>query len=186
MADVCIICSKEKFGIHVADTKVVRFIRKIKRKFKIATNNKLLVCAECMEEYTKRRKSFERKIILHALGGLLLLLISVFLPIMSGRPIEFVSIFMVLLLAIFLVALALLNYIPSLSTSSQPTAPKPSMPSPPSQPSKTPAPSPAQIPKPESEPAPAKKETILHARKKHAKKHAKKHGKKKSHKRKKR
>ena len=119
MKQVCIICSKEACGIAVADTRVIRAIRAVKRKFNMAANNRLLVCHECMEEYKKRRKSFERKVMLYGAIGIILIILSVAMPLMGGGNISPASVFMVLLLAVFLLALAFLSYIPALAPSAQ-------------------------------------------------------------------
>ena len=113
MAQICIICSKEAQGIPVEDTQVIKAIRALKQKFGIASNNKLVVCAESMEEYKKRRKSFEGKLLFHSVAALFLVAVSVLLPLFGGR-FEIAGFFMVLLLAIFLVGLALLSYVPPL------------------------------------------------------------------------
>jgi len=119
MKQVCIICSKEATGIAVADTQVIRAIRAIKRKFNMAANNRLLVCHGCMEEYKKRRNSFERKVMLYGAIGIGLIILSVAMPLMGGGQFSITSIFLVILLAIFLLALAFLSYIPALVPSAQ-------------------------------------------------------------------
>ncbi|MFA5108575.1 MAG: hypothetical protein WC492_03540 [Candidatus Micrarchaeia archaeon] len=116
MAQICIVCSKETHGIPVEDTQVIKAIRAIKQRFAIASNNKLVVCAESMEEYKKRRKSFEGKMLFHSVAGLFLVVVSILLPLFGGR-FEIIGFFMVLLLAIFLVGLALLSYVPPLEKS---------------------------------------------------------------------
>lgn len=119
MAKMCIICGNESPEGHVIEnTSTIEFIRKIKKRLNLASNNELVVCEADLETHAKKRKSFEQKLMLHIAGGSLLLVISIALPLMSSRPIEFVSVFMILLLALFLVGLAMLSYIPPVAKKS--------------------------------------------------------------------
>ena len=115
MARMCIMCSEQvEGGEPVENTQVIQIIRAIKKKLNMATNNHLVVCTQHLEDYKKKRSGFERKLILHIAGGAILLLVSIVLPLMSSRPIELTSVFMIFLLALFLVGLAMLSYVPPL------------------------------------------------------------------------
>lgn len=115
MAQVCIICGKEAAGIPVEDTQAIMLIRAVKKKLNIASNNKLVVSYSCLEEYKKRRKSFEGKLVLHTLIAVALVILAIVMPLMAGALPELGSVFLVLLLGIFIVFLAFLNYTPSLA-----------------------------------------------------------------------
>ncbi|MFH0927758.1 MAG: hypothetical protein V1822_04220, partial [Candidatus Micrarchaeota archaeon] len=116
MAKMCIICGEPAdAGQPVEDTQAIKFIRTLKQKLNMAANNELVVCPAHLEEHKKRRKGFERKLALYVAGGIILLLISIVLPIMSSRPVEIVSVLMIALLAVFLAGLAMLSYVPPLA-----------------------------------------------------------------------
>jgi len=123
MTKMCIISSEEApDGYPVEDTQVIKAIRAVKQKLNMASNNKLVVSKSNYELYKKKRKDFEQKLILHVAAGALLLLVSIVFPLFSGRGVEFVSVFMVLLLAAFLVVLAGLSYIPPIKKGYEPAS----------------------------------------------------------------
>ena len=115
MIKVCIICANETFdGELIQDTQIIKAIRTLKQKLKMASNNQLAVCPAHFEDFVKRRKSFERKVLFHVGLSVLIVFISVLLPLMTSRPVEPMSVFLVLILALFLSALSLLSYVPPL------------------------------------------------------------------------
>ena len=50
MAEVCIMCHAERTGEPIADTSVIRAIRSVKERLKMASNNTLVVCPDCIEK----------------------------------------------------------------------------------------------------------------------------------------
>ncbi len=85
--DVCIICGKEiKKGkkYKVKDDFVIKVIRFIKHKLKIAKNNKLYVEEKCLNEYKKRRARYERNLILATIVAVFLFLSIGIAPIFFG------------------------------------------------------------------------------------------------------
>ncbi len=115
MVKVCIICANETFdGELIQDTQIIKAIRTLKQKLKMASNNQLAVCPAHLEDFVKRRKSFEKKVLFHVGLSALIVFISVLLPLMTSRSIELMSVFLVLILALFLSALSLLSYVPPL------------------------------------------------------------------------
>lgn len=120
MAKMCIISGQEApDGYPVEDTRVIQCIRSIKKKFNMVSNNTLVVSKASYDEYKKKRKSFEQKLMLHLAGGAILFILSIALPLLSGK-FEPVSAFMVFLLAVFLVALAMLSYVPPIMHGHEP------------------------------------------------------------------
>lgn len=84
---VCIVCQKEikgKGSPKVKEDNAIRFIRKIKQKVGVAKNNELYVCKEDIETHTKRRKDFEKNLIVSSVlaAGLVIFLIG--LPLLMG------------------------------------------------------------------------------------------------------
>lgn len=113
MEKVCIICTEKKDGYPIEDTQIIRLIRKVKRKFSIAQNNKLVVCKEHLEDYKKKRQDFEKRVIVNGILGALFFAIAFFIPLLSGR-LDITSFFVALVLTGFLMLLSLLIYIPPL------------------------------------------------------------------------
>lgn len=112
---VCVICQKERSGAQVKEDFVIKGIRKIKKIFKAATGNKLVVCEECGEIAKKKRQNFEKTLLTYlGLGGIILLIMIVF-ALLSGGPILSIlqSIVVLMFFVILLGALSLLNYFPS-------------------------------------------------------------------------
>lgn len=105
--NACIICSKENVkGFPVVEDKIIGLIRTLKSKFGIVKGYKLMVCNDCEKEYEKKRKTFERNLILYGGLGVVIALLLLFLNFSIG---SFLS---GLLLFIVLIILALLKYVP--------------------------------------------------------------------------
>jgi hypothetical protein len=119
MPSVCIICHQERAGHAVADTTVIRAIRSVKATFGWATNNRLVVCSECLPLHAQRRKAYERKQALYALFGLGLVGMAVGLPLLTGAGFNPISILFMILLAALVAALALLDYLPPTAISQE-------------------------------------------------------------------
>ncbi len=108
MATVCIICKQEKNGTQVYDDFIIKLIRKLKRATNTAQNNKLVVCRGCMEEHLKRRKSFETWFVRYLAIGVIVTAVLVLLTR------NLASLLMGALLVLFMLALAIPFYHPSL------------------------------------------------------------------------
>ncbi|MDD5023014.1 MAG: hypothetical protein PHU63_02495 [Candidatus ainarchaeum sp.] len=108
-AKVCIICRGEmkdsKNAVKIKDDQIITSIRKIKEKMNMATKNELYVCNQHKEEHMKRRKSFEKSILLTAiLAFVIFVLLSIIPPITTGN-INLSSILLGLLIGIMLLLL---------------------------------------------------------------------------------
>ena len=58
---VCIMCEQEKGGSAVHDDAIINAIRKVKKTFGVAKNNRLVVCAECMPKYKDKGAGSRRR-----------------------------------------------------------------------------------------------------------------------------
>lgn len=103
----CIICGeKTKKGYAVIEDKIIEIIRSIKSKFGAVKGYELYVCEGCLEPYEKKRKRFERNILLYGGLGLFIAIVLLFFNFSISS----------LLLGIFMFALmillAIMNYVP--------------------------------------------------------------------------
>ena len=121
MARVCIICYKEKDGRAVADDAVIRAIRKVKTLLRVAKNNELVVCADCMEAYRAKRAKYERDLAIHAVIGGLVLLLFILLPIFTSG-FSLVSILLGLLLFGLIMLLSVFSHCPKVEGGAEPHA----------------------------------------------------------------
>ncbi len=108
-------CHNERNGERVADTAVIRAIRNVKTRLKMATNNTLVVCDNCLEPHAKRLKSYERKMLLHAVLAAVLLVLIIVVPLLASsfNP---GSILVGLLMGGLIIALPLMDYVPPLAS----------------------------------------------------------------------
>lgn len=115
MVEVCIMCHNEGSGEQVADTLVIRTIRRVKERLKMATNNSLVVCPGCLETHARRLKSYERKMLLHAALAVILIIMVIFVPLLASsfNP---GSILVGLLMGGLIIALPLMDYVPPLAS----------------------------------------------------------------------
>ena len=114
MAEVCIICHNERAGERVADTSVIRTIRTVKERLHMATNNTLVVCPECLTAHAKKLKSYERKMLMHAVFAGFIILLIILVPLLAGsfNP---GAILVGFIMGALLIALPLLDYVPPLA-----------------------------------------------------------------------
>ncbi|HII54255.1 hypothetical protein COT30_01975 [Candidatus Micrarchaeota archaeon CG08_land_8_20_14_0_20_49_17] len=83
---VCIICRKEVSGTLVKDDVVIETIRKIKKKLGMAKNNKLVVCQGCLEEWSSKRKKYEKTLTQNIVIGIGIVVLLIGLPlILAGK-----------------------------------------------------------------------------------------------------
>lgn len=121
MVEVCIMCHNElsaeraAASERVADTAVIRAIRRIKTRLKMATNNTLVVCSDCLETHAKRLKSYERKLMIHAALAVILIILIILIPLLAGvfNP---GSILVGILMGGLIIALPLMDYVPPLAS----------------------------------------------------------------------
>lgn len=121
MKTVCIVCKKEldkknlKDAKAVKEDKVIKTIRALKKALKIATNAQLYVCKEHVAEQQKRRKEFEKSIVITGLLAALVFIGLAAVPILAKGQLNIGSIFAGLLIAVLLVLLGgFLKYTPQI------------------------------------------------------------------------
>ncbi|MCX6772375.1 MAG: hypothetical protein NTV88_01230 [Candidatus Micrarchaeota archaeon] len=118
MAKYCVVCFKEKDGYKVYDDFVIRTIRGIKKRLGIAKNNSLVVCKDCLEEHRKKRKAYEKTLIIHIVLAGVVLVAFVLLPILtSGFSITAIA--LGIFLAALIVGMAVFSHHPKLSDEAQ-------------------------------------------------------------------
>lgn len=105
-AKVCIVCHRQMDGYAVRDDHIIRAIRAVKKMMGASTNNRLVVCRDCVETHKAKRASFEKKLMLY--GGAGALIVIVFTLLSQSLQGFFAS----LMLGIFVAGLALFSYHP--------------------------------------------------------------------------
>ena len=114
MAKVCIICYQEKSGSAVLDDAVIRAIRGIKQRLRMAKGNELVVCPGCMETYRKKRQKYERDIVMHVVLAGVVLVVFVLAPVFtSGFSLS--ALVLGLVLAALIVALSVFSHCPKIA-----------------------------------------------------------------------
>ncbi len=112
---VCIYSGKSVVGkkaVKVKEDRVIVAIRKIKQLFGIAKNNELYVSEEYLEEHKKRRKEFEKVMLIASILASIILVLFLIVSFLSGR-FELGSLAAYLILATVLLLLPLFKYVPS-------------------------------------------------------------------------
>lgn len=105
----CIICGEEKDGIEIKDDYVLSSIRWFKTNVtKTEKNNRLVVCKDCYPKYASMRKRYESRQALYVGLGIVFAIMSLVLA-----P-SVTTLFMDIILILFLYALSLLTYMPKL------------------------------------------------------------------------
>ncbi|MCX8202415.1 MAG: hypothetical protein N3G74_01240 [Candidatus Micrarchaeota archaeon] len=117
MAKICVIGKEEIKGSNykpIRDDVVISSIRKIKRFFKVAAENELVVCDKHLEEAVKRRKEFESSIVKIVAVTAVIAVIAIILALLNNS-LNFIpaTISMVILLFILLLFVSLFRYFPS-------------------------------------------------------------------------
>ena len=85
---VCISCQENVAGkraVPVKEDRVIRTIRAIKKKLKIAQMNELYVSEKCLPEHLKRRRSFEKSLLFASVIAGLILVVVIVALLLSGR-----------------------------------------------------------------------------------------------------
>lgn len=105
----CIICGGEiSNGNEVIEDKIIEIIRAIKSKLGVVKGYKLYVCENCLEPYEKKRKRFERNVLLYGGLGLVLTLLLLFFNFSISSFLVGILLFLVMIL------LAVMGYVPQI------------------------------------------------------------------------
>lgn len=125
---VCVSCEKDVAGrkaVPIREDRIIRAIRAIKKTLNIAQMNELYVCADCMEEHKKKRKSFEKTMLFASILAALLALMVLLSPLLSG-DLEPWGLFSGLVLALFVLTLPIyFKYAPAMESSAMAEIPSP-------------------------------------------------------------
>ncbi|MEM4133928.1 MAG: hypothetical protein QXO35_02785 [Candidatus Micrarchaeia archaeon] len=118
MAKVCIIGKEEVKGGNYKKVKediVISSIRNLKRFFKIAAENELVVCENHLGEAIKRRKEFESSIVKIVAVVAVIAVIAIILALLNNS-LNFIpaTISMIILLFILLMFVSLFRYFPAI------------------------------------------------------------------------
>jgi len=116
MTKVCVVGKEElKTGYSIKEDIVIKTIRAIKKKLKIATGNELMVCEKHLEEAKKKRKDFEGSIIKLVALVSVIAVIAVILAVLNGTfsllPATFA---LLILLGFLMIVLSLFKYYPAI------------------------------------------------------------------------
>jgi hypothetical protein len=102
-------CGKEKDGLLVKDDYVINAIRWVKRNItKSEKNYTLVICKEDFLAYKKKRDSYERKMVIYVVIGIIFLIA---LSVVSGGKLGAIGVGFII--TIFLFLLAQLSYMPA-------------------------------------------------------------------------
>ncbi len=130
---ICIVCQKDvegKSAVPVKDDAIIRSIRKVKSAFNIAQNNELYVCEDDIPVHDKRRKEFERSLVLFGVLAAVVVILLVLTIIMSGR-FDIFAFISAILIGLFILLFAIVfKYAPALDKGpgEGPKAGKPKLP----------------------------------------------------------
>jgi len=113
---ICISCQKDVAGKKAYPVKWDRFLNlilAIKKKLRVAQNNELYVCEDCLQKHQERRSAFERSMMFAAvLSGIIVLLILS--TIVLGGKFDAFAFFAGILLALVILLFPLFRYAPAL------------------------------------------------------------------------
>ncbi len=119
--NVCIISKKEltkeelSLAKKIKDDAIIKFIRNMKKKLNMETGNVLYVSQTNLAEHEKRRKSFEKGLLISTILAVLVFFGLVVLPIIFTQNINIGSIILGLILAIIMIIFfGLIKYTPEL------------------------------------------------------------------------
>jgi uncharacterized membrane protein (DUF485 family) len=122
----CIICKKEGIkGTKVKDDGILQAIRKVKSSLGIIRGFTLVVCADDLEEYRKKRQKFEKMAVIHSTVAAILVVLFIFGPLLLGAPFNPMGVFFSIVLGLMIAALALLSYVPALEGDDASSVPTP-------------------------------------------------------------
>ena len=123
---VCVSCQADvgsNRAVPVKWDRLLKGILALKQALRIAQNNELFVCEQCMQKHLERRRSFEKSMLFASVFAGLLLIVIIMAPLLSGsfEPFAVVS---GLVVAAFILALPLFKYAPALDGVSASAAPQ--------------------------------------------------------------
>jgi len=111
---ICIADGKEvEKGYPIREDAVIAFIRKVKQRLGNYKGNKLVVCEEHVGEYRKKRKQYERNVMV--LGGVLAIMVFLYLlALLSNFSLRGLLSFLAftILLTVVFGLLIVLSYVP--------------------------------------------------------------------------
>lgn len=116
MAKVCVDCQKEvngKRAVKVKEDRIILALRAAKRALKISRENELFICEDCFEKHEKRRKSFEKTMLIFAVVAALIIVLMVFTIILSGRLELWAILSGILIIALLAVFSIIFKYVPA-------------------------------------------------------------------------
>ncbi len=118
MAKVCVICEKEvnagERAFLVKEDAVIKVIRRLKQALKIAKNNTLMVHEACLEQYTLRRKQFERRMLFVIIFAVVTIVGLNLLQLMAGIFSLNILLFSIILPLFPLVLVLITTYCPEI------------------------------------------------------------------------
>ncbi len=85
---ICVDCQKDVSGMRavpVKEDRIIRFIREVKRFFKVSKENELYICYSCRVKHDERRKSFEKTMLIFSVVAALIILLMLITILLSGR-----------------------------------------------------------------------------------------------------
>ena len=116
MARVCVDCQNEVAGkraVRIKEDRIILMLRAVKRALKISRENELYVCEECLAKHEKRRKSFEKTMLIFAVVAALIIVLMVFTIILSGRLELWAILSGILIIALLAVFSVIFKYVPA-------------------------------------------------------------------------
>ncbi len=116
--NICIMCEKDKAGLKIKDDSTLRTLKWIKYDLlkRPRRHSSPVVCRECYSAYSKKRKSFERKQVIYTIIGVIF---AIALVVATGGRKPGAYAFGVLVV-LFMLGLAHLNYMPELELPAAP------------------------------------------------------------------
>jgi hypothetical protein len=128
---ICIVCQKDMEGkptVPVRDDAIIRSIRKVKQSLNMAQNNELCVCEDDVPAHEKRRKEFERSLVLFGVLAAMVVILLVATLLLSGR-FDIVAFLSAVLIGVFILLFAIVfKYAPALDRPDEARGKKPKLP----------------------------------------------------------
>ncbi len=114
---ICIVCQKNVEGkpaVPVKEDFVIRSIRRAKTFLNIAQNNELFVCEDDLEAHRKRRKEFERSLVLFGVLAAIVVIVLLATLLMSGT-LDIIAFLSAIAIGLFILLFAFVfKYAPAL------------------------------------------------------------------------
>lgn len=113
---ICILCEKEvdpNSSFKVKDDPIIQFLRSVKSKLNIVKNNELYVCSSDLDKYNKKRKSFEKNLIICSAIAAIVFLLFLVVTVLSFK-LDLLALLSVFVIIVFILALPILVYAPAI------------------------------------------------------------------------